>query len=372
MAYLLVTLNHFKVVQSWAKSTGARVNLDVATFELEVRAGNRIYTLYPQFFAVFGGTYGHSPVLSSGSDGFIGWLPYKLLRWEMATEKLAFKRFLGAHDEPTPAYWSGPGETPTADFLLKRSRGSFGYDLFGPYHAGSNLQAKLAAADRSRPAESALFAERFVLGTNLKVWFWGGEAFHAHLHPYPFIEGDGDSTVRALVDRRLALVRRRFDESPDMMIMRAALDYQRIGFDDVLPAGQTVWLDYRYGRRYAVDPTTAEEDNALARLTVGAAEQVARLGQKLGEAMLNQLGAPVLFSVDGVIDDEGKVWWLEMNSNPVMPPLAYPLLFRDLFGIPVPAEFLPSSRAPAPTAIVPRSTVPTSEAMASSELVVNL
>ncbi|MDM0122210.1 hypothetical protein [Variovorax arabinosiphilus] len=370
MAYLLVTLNHFKVVQSWARSAGARVNLDVATFELEVRAGNRIYTLYPQFFAVFEGTFGHSPVLSAAADGFIGWLPYKPLRWEMATEKLSFKRFLGTHDEPTPANWVGPDDTPTADFLLKRSRGSFGYDLFGPYHAGTDLRATLAAANGSRPAESTLFAERFVPGTNLKVWFWGGEAFYAHLHPYPFIEGDGGSTVRALVDRRLALVRRRFDESADMMIMRAALDYQRVGLDDVLPAGQKVWLDYRYGRRYAVDPTTAQEDNALARLTVSAREQVARIGQKLGDAMLNELGAPVLFSVDGVVDDEGKVWWLEMNSNPVMPPQGYPWVFRDLFGIPVPAEFLPSSSALAPAATVVRSTRQTSATIASPELMV--
>jgi len=337
MAYLLVTLNHFRAVQSWAQRAGAQINLDVANFELEIKVRNRVYVLYPQFFAVRDDGFSHTPVLSPAAEGFIGWLPYKPLSWDLASEKLAFKRLLEQRGESTPMSWLDAGHVPE-DFLLKRSRGSFGYDLFGPYAAGTNLASVKAVAGAGRYPESTLFAEQFVAGENLKIWFWGVRPFYAHLHPYPVIEGDGQSSVAALIDRRLSVVQRTFDTSPDMLVTRSVLEYQGIRLDDVLASRQKVWLDYRYGRRYSRDPKSVEEDNALGRLPASAREQIARLGQTLGEEMMRKLSAPVLYSVDGVVDGHGKVWWLEMNSNPVMPPPGYPLMFQDLFGVPATEE----------------------------------
>ncbi|MCY1241930.1 hypothetical protein D9M72_548600 [compost metagenome] len=61
--------------------------------------------------------------------------------------------------------------------------------------------------------------------------------------------------------------------------------------------------------------------------------QAQRLGTLLDAELRNQFGVPVLYVVDGVLDAQDRIWWLEMNSNPVMPPAGYPLMFRDLFGI---------------------------------------
>jgi hypothetical protein len=36
---------------------------------------------------------------------------------------------------------------------------------------------------------------------------------------------------------------------------------------------------------------------------------------------------------DGVIDPEGRIWWLEMNCNPMVPPDGYAFMLDSLFGI---------------------------------------
>ena len=53
----------------------------------------------------------------------------------------------------------------------------------------------------------------------------------------------------------------------------------------------------------------------------------------LAEELSRVFPAPVLYSVDGVVDEGGAVWWLEMNSNPILPPEGYPLIFETLFGV---------------------------------------
>lgn len=353
MAYLLVTLNHFKVVQTWANQIGAEVTLDVRTFELEIKAQHRFYTLFPQFFSVHAGQFGHSKALTEHSDGFIGWLPYRPLSWELATEKISFKKFLTARGESTPQSWVNEESAPV-DFLLKRSRGSFGYDLSGPFRAGDR---GLPPPLKNRANTSLVFAEQFIAGQNLKVWFWGGEAFHAHLHSYPSVQGDGSSSLADLIERRLAPWQRTLDDSPDMLAIRAALAFQDLALEQVLVQGQTAWLDYRYGRRYARDPITAREDNALPRLSPEMREQILRIGQKLAQELDASFKAPVLFSLDGVVDEQRRIWWLEMNSNPVMPPTGYPLVFRSLFGIPQPGSppLRPPTDATPPSVETPKS-----------------
>jgi len=333
MAFLLVTLNHFRAIRSWAQAAGAGVSLDVSTFELEVRARRRSCTMYPQFFSIHQGEFGHGQVLGEDSDGFIGWRPYKPLSWELASEKLAFKRFLEAHGEPTPASWlAGFGEIPVS-FLMKRSRGSFGYDLAGPFRAATDTVQLNRAVAQMKPSDSTLFAEQFMVGDNVKLWFWGSEVFYAHRQRYANVHGDGSSLLRDLVEQRLRRISRVIDDSPDMKVMRSALAYQGHAWDQVLPRGVNAWLDYRYGRHYERDPRSEHEDNALVRLPAAALAQAQRLGVLLDAELRSQFGVPVLYTVDGVLDSLDRIWWLEMNSNPVVPPAGYPLMFRDLFGI---------------------------------------
>jgi hypothetical protein len=164
------------------------------------------------------------------------------------------------------------------------------------------------------------------------MWFWGETPFFAHLHDYPTIMGDGAASVGNLVEERLQSVGRSLDDSAEMGVIRQALAYQGHDLASVLEDGEAVWLDYRYGRSFKSSPVTSVSDNAWAELSTDAKGQAQALGRFLGAELLKTLPAPVLYSVDAVMDAQDTLWWLEMNSNPILPPDGYPLILSTLFG----------------------------------------
>ena len=76
MTFIVATLNHFRAIRSWADAHDAEVELNVRTFELEVKARNRYFTLMPQFLATMNGRFGHVTTLTPDATGLIGWLPW--------------------------------------------------------------------------------------------------------------------------------------------------------------------------------------------------------------------------------------------------------------------------------------------------------
>lgn len=328
MSFIATTLNHFRAVNSWIEANGAEARVDVRNFQMEVKGRNRYFRLQPRFLASLGGRLAHVDMLTPEVTGMIGWLPYRTpLRWELGGDKLTFKKFLSGKGFRTPAHWESPAEA-AADFILKRPKGSFGYELFGPYKAGSKLPANLLA----QTTAGDLFAETFVAGRNLKVWFWGADPFCAHLHEYPVVHGDGASSVRALAENRLQTGGLTLDDSADTAVVRQALAYQGVGLDDVPARERQVWLDYRYGRRFLPPGGTVGNDNDWPQMAPSAKAACELLGKTLGDELMQMFTAPVLYAVDGVLDADGAIWWLEMNSNPILPPDGYPLILNTLFG----------------------------------------
>ncbi len=192
MSYIAVTLNHFRAIQEWATSQQAEVRLDMKTFRVEVQRGPGRCVLHPQFLNTAGGSLSYSPVLSPAATGFIGWLPYRAIKWPLSDDKLEFKSFLRRSGILAPATWPSVGEVDKP-FVLKQPVGSFGQAVFGPYQAGVDA---LSLPEHRQQARERAFAEQFISGRNIKAWFWGGEPFHLHLHPYPAVSGDGDSPDR--------------------------------------------------------------------------------------------------------------------------------------------------------------------------------
>jgi len=328
MSYIARTINHFQAVRSWIEAQGGEATLDLKTFELEIRAHHRYFTLFPQFLARIDGLMCHVGALTPQAVGLIGWLPYRPLRLSLSTDKLAFKERLSAAGLRVPAQWS-LDDKASRDFIVKPSQGSFGYGFKGPFHAGI---APAAAAPASGASGGTLYLEQFIQGQNLKVWFWGGKPFHAHLHDYPRLAGDGRQTVAALLGRRLERLGQSLEGYPEIGPVRDALAYQGASLDTVLGAGESVWLDFRYGRRFAPDDTSEEADNALPRLPAPVLAALDEVGQFLASDMRREVPVPVLCSLDAVLDGEGRPWWLEMNSNPIFPPTGYPHLLATLFG----------------------------------------
>ncbi|MFV0673485.1 hypothetical protein [Variovorax sp. tm] len=342
MSYIAVTLNHFRALQEWAISQQAEVRLDMKTFRVEVLRGAARCNLHPQFLNTVDGVISYSPVLSPAAGGFVGWLPYRPIRWALSNDKLEFKNFLHRHGLLTPTIWPGMKDVDK-DYVLKQPVGSFGQAVFGPYHADVDA---LSLPEHRVEARERAFAEQFIAGRNVKAWFWGGEPFHLHLQPYPTIRGDGASRIDALIARRMERMDGVVPDTADKPWIVSSLAFQGWTLSDILPIDTEVWIDYRYGRRYASDPIQTHPDNMQHVLTEHGREQVRQAGRHLHNELVKSHGVPVLFALDGVLDANDRIWWLEANSNPILPPTGYPLILATLFEtgeIPKSGELRPAS-----------------------------
>jgi hypothetical protein len=328
MTYIVGPMNHFAALQRLAGRTGAQISLDVSTFVVEVKLRNRYYRFQPQFLIKRDGRFAQTPTLTDDAVGFSGWRPYAPFAFPLATDKLAFKRHFEAREQQVPATWLHPRDADR-DFVVKRSIGSYGMAMSGPFRVEERSAFDIGAA---AIGGGEVFAEAFVEGTIVKVWYWGQRAFFAHRQVYPTIEGDGTSRVSELARARMQIADADWIDSAAAKVAHACLRYQGLAPDDVLRWGRTAWIDYRYGRSYAQAGPTRSSDNELASFGEDARAQIDSAGVVAAQALMQTVPVPVAYALDAMLDAEGKLWWLEMNSNPTVPPEGYAEMFADLFG----------------------------------------
>lgn len=328
MAYINAFVTHFRAVQEWGRRAQASIELDVITFEMEVKCRGRYVRFYPQFVGTMAGRLGNTASLTPETAGFIGWLPYRPLSYDLGRDKPQFKRFAQSAGLATPRMWDleTADQLPDRDYILKRSNGSFGYEMCGPFAAG-------ARPARQPPGRGGLFAEEFIRGRAVKVWFWGQRPFFAHLRRPPEVDGDGHSTVSELIDGRLRSVNLAFASLQDTGVMDDYLAFQGLSPAVVPREGQRFQVDYRYGREYEAAANSLHSDNQLQDFSDHALEAIRAAGRSFASALRATIPAPVVYSLDGVLDETDQLWWLEANSNPVLPPEGYGEMFQDLFGV---------------------------------------
>ena len=344
MSYIRSLLAHFRVLQDWAVRAHATAELDVRSFELELRCRGRYWDLAPQFAAVVDGRLVYQPMLTADAAGFSGWLPYRPRPWTFAADKIAFKGWLRAAGLQTPDWWDAqPGFRPDAAYLVKGSPGSFGAEVTGPFRAGEPVPSLPAGEGDSR----RWFVESFIEGRILKAWYWGGRACFAHVHELPRLRGDGLRTARELALERLAGAGRREEGERPLQAVAACLAWQRLGLQDVVARDARPFIDFRYGHRYDPLPGRLASDDALPALAPGVREQVDAFGSQVAERLRQDQPAPMLFAGDAVLDGRDRLWWLELNANPAVPPEAYAPMLEDLFG------FRPQAAPAASAALAP-------------------
>jgi hypothetical protein len=331
--FALITLNHFRAIKAWGEMFGAQVSLNALTFELEVKALNRYVTLYPQFIARINQKLAHVQALTPEVTGFIGWRPYKPFRHPLSTDKLRFKKAAVKQGLATPPFWMAPADAET-DFVIKSSTGSFGNDLTGPYRHAQRQKALVWPKKPALANGSEFYAESFVQGRNIKVWFWGAQAVHAQNQPYTRVTGDGQRSVRDLLNGLLFRMGQSWNDYPEKDTVVQCLRYQELTLDATLPHGAEAWPDYRYGRQFSDKNSTEQKDNALPRFSPEQAHQIQTAGNWLVAELAQDIRQPVLLTLDGVEDSHGHIWWLEMNTNPIFPPTGYFAMLGSLFGTP--------------------------------------
>lgn len=327
-AYLNVTFNHLAAVQQWVGEHAAEAFLDMQDHTLHVHCRGRACRMYPMFQGVREGQYFHLAQLTADVSGFGGWRPYRTLTHPHTQDKLLFKRFLADAGLRAPTLFD-QGATPGADYVLKARHGSFGDGLAGPFRAGTPPPP----VDGWGPGTGGAFAEQFVAGRMLKVWYWGARPFFAHMQDYPCVEGDGERDAATLVHDEFAAVGVDPRKAREWPFVLACLAYQGIAPDTVLPAGRKAWIDYRYNRLYTAGAMASRRrsDNALDALQEAAGAQLQAMGEALDALLRRTLEAPVAITADGLLDEAGQVWWLEMNTNSLLPPEAYAVMFADIF-----------------------------------------
>jgi hypothetical protein len=327
-AYVTVSFNHFTAIQKWANESGAEANLDIRDFTMEVKHRGRYYRMYPMFQGRVHGRFVHLPQLTADVTGFGGWRPYQTLTHPHSSDKQLFKTYLRESGFRSPASWEFLGEPPEKDYVLKARSSSFGAGLFGPYRAG---QKPSIGAEAMAPYGD-FFAEQFVHGRMLKVWYWGAKPFFAHMQEYPSIIGDGCSTVHELLQRRMAEAKQDRESLEQKPVLLDCLAFQGLRLDDILANGQSAWIDYRYGQRYEAPGGTFVSDNQLEALTALSGDQTRCAGEALARLLQQTVPVPVMITVDGLLDVDGRIWWLEMNTNSLLPPEGYAAMFSDLFA----------------------------------------
>ncbi|WP_420998332.1 hypothetical protein ACKI2N_031890 [Cupriavidus sp. 30B13] len=328
--YLTVTFNHFRAVQRWLAESGAQATMNPKDFTLEIKHRNRYYLFHPLFQGEIDGKFVHFSTLTDDAIRFGGWRPYRTLQHPHSTDKLLFKRYLASEAIRTPAMLTLGDGVPDFDYLLKGSVGSFGYELAGPFRAGTPIDL---TSPRFQEKGGTTFVEQFVPGKMLKVWFWGKTPFFAHAQDFPKLVCDGSRSVERLLRERLQRAGETLETFSEMAFVKQCLAYQGVTLDAVPPEGQEYWIDYRYSRVYMRSGrTSSQSDSQLAMLQKVAGDQLSAMGEALVKLTWQTYQFPVMLTCDAMLDEHGQIWWLEMNTNSLMPPEGYAVMFGQLFA----------------------------------------
>jgi hypothetical protein len=331
-SYLGVLLYHLWQLQEWAEKKDAQLNLDIKTFNLEVKYRGRYYTMYPTFQEKINDRLVYVTTMPRSSSFFGGWRPYRVVTHTHSISKIPFKKFLCEENIRTPRYIENFDSATELefDYILKNSKGSFGYQIDGPFRRQQLIdRAKVQYKNQSEN----IFIEQFIEGHIVKIWFWGSRPFYAQLFDFPTITGDGHSTANELLLKRLNQCGIDWGDYSEKEIVIECLKFQNFELHDVIDVDRSLWFDYRYGRNYQLyQGITPESDSVLSDLIEKTGNQISTMGVTLAKLLMREIPLPILVSVDAMLDSNENLWWLEMNTNPVVPPECYQVMFSDLFS----------------------------------------
>ena len=233
----------------------------------------------------------------------------------LAQDKGVFKKFASDAGLLVPAGWS-TGEALCDDFLIKNRQGSFGVDIQGPFKKCKH-EATLAAGE---------FCEQFIFGKSLKAWCWSGRVAALEVIDQPYLVGDGIRTVS-----ELAAPRGSMDLQLPIEQAQTYLTWQGLHLDSVLEKQQRAYLSFLYASPF--HNNTREDSNVLQSVSDRVRFQLSRAAMLVLQGFAPKQQKNVLYTLDGVLDAKDRIWFLEINSHPMVHPSVYPHMLNSLvFG----------------------------------------
>lgn len=317
MYYLFRPIKHLHPIREWAIAHGADILIAPETFELTINYCGRRVVLFPRFVRQYEGRTIYQREFSGDGD-FIGWMPYPVKSWPLSTDKTLFKDYAQANGLRVTASWT-EGEPLAPDFIVKPAVGSFGVGIRGPFGPLAPLNEDFALQDGN-------FCEQFIRGRSAKAWFWNGEPVALEVLSPPQITGDGRRTLREIA----AQPRGNFDLVMSLDDSVQILAWQGYHVDDVVPQGVNVMLDFRYMTPH--DRVTLKNRDVWGQMPPQVTAQFCYAGPLLQRGIAESVRRNSVFTLDAVIDDDDRVWLLEMNSHPMIHPNVYPRMLESIFA----------------------------------------
>lgn len=322
MHYFFQPLTHIRNIARWARTHGAKHRLDVETFRMEVDFQRQVLTFMPRFLIKTAGGLAYSPEVGR-IGSFVGWLPYSLKRWPIASDKLKFKEYCEENSLPIPAYWFQK-EAPTTDFIVKDRKGSFGQGIAGPF---AHDRFPAVASD----LRAGAYCEQFIDGDALKIWYWNDKPMFMERLAPRFLIGDGIRSVREIAGAARGSFDNNFSINEDC---NDYLAWQGLAADSVPEKGQQVKLAYRYTTDF--DALSVSNRDVLQKQSDKVRVALEHYGKRLILAIPEEIRQNVLFTLDAVATTNDDIFLLEMNSNPMIHPLSYVPMLDNIFQVTTP------------------------------------
>lgn len=299
----------------------ARAEFRFGGFNLEVRAAGRYYDFVPQYAVFDNGKIVYTPALARNTTHFIGWRHYVSKRWELSNNKLAFKSYCTDANIRVPRMFTR-AEDVTADVILKRKQSSFGDGILGPFQPSQ-------FRDNGPQLHEGEYFEEFIRGEIAKIWYWNDRVAALEVKPMVEVTGDGKASLRRLVAAiasRIAKV--------DWSAIEHIARYQGISsIDEVVPQDTSVLVDFRY--LSGLHPFRQTNQNVLDKYQrTPVLAQMDYAGRFFWTGIPEEIRRNTLYTIDAIIAPDQTVYFLEMNSNPIVHPDTYAAMFDDLFAIP--------------------------------------
>lgn len=309
-------LSHLRSVQACLPPLKIRANMDFARNSIELLARGRYVVMHPQYAVLDGVKLAYTASLSPVATHFIGWRNYINKRWRLSTDKSMFKRYCSGHNLKVPGVVA-LAQDATDGVILKNAQSSFGHGIEGPFRPAFEF----------RPLQQGEYFETFIRGDIAKVWYWDDKVVAMEVKPMVTVKGNGRATLRDLVTEiKSSFLPVHWDDVAQV----AAFDGVT-SLDDVIADQREVLVDFRY--LSALHPSRLDNLNVKARYDgTKVMSQLGAAGGVFWKGIPLNMRKHTLYTIDAIIDANQDLWFLEMNSNPIVHPDAYPFMLEGLFG----------------------------------------